>query len=415
MKAYVIITLNLCAMHGANMYIYNKTEYLKQNGYRVYVYSAEQGEILIGGLKEYKGLQSPCLRFYPGIFSCDKVQRIISDICINIDAAHCEEIIVESTNIYSALWGEILAQKLKCKHLVFILQERFDFSEPEKEFLRFKLKRKELAGINEFSVGKMLEDENIPFDKSMQVSAYCNNTIDECKDEISKRLKPDAYLTIGSIGRLEKPYVLPLAEQLSFYCKSHSGSLFNIVFVGGTRNIKQIDRITHIFKECSNVNLVLTGAQFPIPRSFVDNCDLFISAAGSAYATYCCGCPTITLNPSTGGLIGIPGLTIQEGEYTIYTSNYPVSEIGSMIDYLMNNLDKIKHSDIFSDGTYKKQMEDEFYRQLSYVGHSSHKEYFDTCSIQFSEKSYRPFNILGRFVSEHLLYKVLVFARKFFK
>ena len=214
MKTYIIITMNLCTMHGANMYIYNKTQYLKENGYKVIVFSAEQGEIVIPGLKEYKHYQETFLRFYPGCFTNNRAEQYIELMREKIGIDDYNDIIVESTNIYSALCGEMLAKRLNCKHLAIILQERFGYSDAEREFLRFKVRRHELSGINQLAVRRMLEDESLPYDESMQVIAHCNNTIDNCEDEITPKLDHNATLTIGSIGRLEKKYVLPLAEQL---------------------------------------------------------------------------------------------------------------------------------------------------------------------------------------------------------
>ncbi len=414
MKAYIIVTLNLCTMHGANMYIYNKTQYLKEHGYRVFVYSAEQGEIVIPGLREYAPYQSPYLRFYPGCFSKGKIRQLLKKIRSDIGADQYEEIIVESTNLFSALWGELLSEQLKCKHLVFILQESFDYTKSEQEYLRFKFSRHELAGINPFSVRKMLADENLPVDDSAYILAYCNNSIDDCEDQISPRLNSHAALTIGSIGRLEKKYVLPLAAQLREYCQKRPDKVFNIVFVGGTREQKQIHRIEDLFKECRNVNLVLAGVQFPVPRSFADRCDFFISAAGSARATYYYNYPTICLNPGAGDIIGIPGLTCQD-DYTIYSSCAPISKLEEYIALLLEKKEEIQFTGSMDDGSYKREMTAEFDRQLRFLDLCSDFRYYDTYKIKFESRSYRPFNVLGKFVHAQLLYDGLVLARKLLK
>ena len=163
------------------------------------------------------------------------------------------------------------------------------------------------------------------------------------------------------------------------------------------------------------MNLILTGTLFPIPRSFVDQCDLFISAAGSAWATYYLERPTIFMNPSTGDIIGIPGLTCNKEDFTIYSSNYTVSEIGSLIDLLMENHDKIKYTGIMKDGSYQKVMNDEFDRQLQFVHLCNKYQYYDTSNIRFSERSYRPFNTLGRIISPQIMYKGLTFVRRLIK
>ena len=307
MKAYVIVTLNLCAMHGANMFIYNKVQYLKNHGWKVFVFSAEQGEILIPGLREYQNDQISTIRFYPACFSQKQIGRVLDQIEQRVREAGCDEVMVESTNLISALWGELIAQRLGGKNMAYILQERFGVTSEMKKFLRFKLSRHELAGIAKESVSKMLGDPELPFDDSMHIVAYCTNSIDICEDTVTPQLNPDADLTFGSIGRLEKLFVHPMIQQLQAYFLQHSDQTFNLVMLGGTRAQKCYQQIRDAMEPCKNVTLVFTGYIFPIPKSFVDRCDLFLSAAGSAIATYHMRRPTIEMNPTTGDIIGALG------------------------------------------------------------------------------------------------------------
>ena len=415
MKAYIIITLNLCAVHGANMYIYNKVRFLKERGYETYVYSAEQGEIPIFGLREYRKYQSPYFRFYPACFRNKTVQGVIRKIREDIRADECEECIVETSNIYSALWGEILAKDLHCRHLAFIMQEEFGYSESEKRFLRFKLGRHELAGISDSSVSRMLEDDTIPFEENMHVRAYCNNTIDDCEDTISPLLDPGACLTVGSIGRLEKGYVLPLMRRLREIFDASPGKKYNLVMIGGTRANNQIKEIRNVFKDSPNVNLILTGFLFPIPSTFVEKCDIFISASGSAQATYYRKRPTIKINPKTGDFVGIIGLTYTEGQYDLYSANYPLSELKELMDMAISKKDEIRFTDDMEDGSYGRKMDTEFTRQLEMVRLEPSFDYYDTYLVRFEGKLYRPFNVLGKVLGVNFLYKSLVYARKIIK
>ena len=323
------------------------------------------------------------------------MEGIIQEILSEVQPDQFDSICIESTNIFSALWGELLAKELHCKNMVFT--------------------RHELAGIAQQSVSRMLNDDTIPFDDSMHIRAYCNNSIDSCPDEITPLLKPDAELTIGSIGRLDKKYVLPLANRLNQYCLDHSPALYNVVFIGGTRSFKQQKELEVLFQNTKNVNLILTGIQYPIPRSFVDKCDLFISASGSANATYYCKRPTIKLNPESGNPIGIIGLTYSLGEYSMYSSNYEINELDQLIDLAISKKKDIKYIDDMDDGSYTRQMEGEFKRQIQLADLCPELEYFDTYVIKFSSKEYRCFNYLGKIMDIGALYRCLVLARKILK
>lgn len=418
MNTYVFVTLNLCAMHGSNMYLYNKTNFLKEKGWRVFVFSAEQGKILIAGLREYQKYQIPALRFYPGCFSSKQIEKTLkrmTDVIGLISSGGNDRIIVESTNLISSLWGEILAERFNCKNLAYILQERFGYSNSEKDFLRFKLKRHELAGIVNNSVEKMLKENGLPFREDMRIRAFCSNTIDNCEDTISPRLNPNAQITIGSIGRLEKPYVIPFIKSLRQFIHTKQDVQFNLVMIGGTRAKKKYQQIKDLMKEEKNLSLLFTGYMFPIPQTFVQSCDLFISAAGSASATYYQKRPTIRLNPDNGNIVGITGLTYQMGDLDTFANTFPLSDLGKMIDLALEKRNEIIYTNSTQDGSYNRIMEEEFDKVIQFIELSKPGEYYNTLGIKYSDHAYKPFNILGRIISPSVMYRTLELVRKIVK
>ena len=211
--------------------------------------------------------------------------------------------------MHAALWGEMLAQKLNCRHFAFMMQESFHYYQKEKLFIRFNLDRHEVAGISKSSVNKMLGDDSLPFNESMHIRALYTNTIDDCEDTISQKLDPSADVSVCTIGRLEKPYVLPMMQQLHIWFAEHVQKKFNFVVVGGTTDDSLYKKIQAIFSKDPNVNLIFTGYTFPIPKSLVDKCDVIVSASGSAQAAYNQKRPTIRVNPIMADIIGIVGLT----------------------------------------------------------------------------------------------------------
>lgn len=415
MKKYVFITLNLSAMNGADMYIYNKTCYLKEKGYEVFVFSGVQGEVMIHGLSEYKKYQNGYLRIYPGSFKKKNVEETLEWIKECCNTSDDDEIMVESSNIISAMWGELVAEKLNCRHLAILLTERFSFTDAEKAFIRYKLERHELSGIAKESVFRMLGDPELKAGDDSYISASCANTIDQCEDTISDKLDINADHTYCSIGRLDKKYVLPLAGQLSTIFKRHEHEKYNLVLIGGTRSDKQAAAVRAVFSDNENVNLIMTGAMFPIPIDFVKRCDLFISASGSANASFLQKMPTIRLNPDSGAIVGIPGLTYDYGIQNVFESNYQLSELENMIDKIDAEKDNIRYVDNLTDGTFKKNMATEFERQLSFGHESAVGMYYDTYLVKHENKNYKAFNILGKFMSGDKIERSMEFMRKILK
>lgn len=76
-KVYILIMYNLCIMHGANMYAYNKVRYVRDRGYEPFVYSVEKGNVFIPGLREFQKYQIEEMRFYPGCLKRSDVDKII--------------------------------------------------------------------------------------------------------------------------------------------------------------------------------------------------------------------------------------------------------------------------------------------------------------------------------------------------
>lgn len=61
---------------------------------------------------------------------------------------------------------------------------------------------------------------------------FCSNVIDE-NDEINIDLKRADY-TILSIGRLDKPYIQTLLNELICFIGLHPQTRFNLIFIGGS-------------------------------------------------------------------------------------------------------------------------------------------------------------------------------------
>ena len=374
MKTYVFIIRRICNITGAQQYVYNKVNYLENKGWRVLVFSSIHGTILIHKFEEYKKYIIPTLYFSPSVFRKGQVKSTINRILAEIGDCQGDDCVIESDSLPRAIWGELVASRLNCRHLAFFMQEWHHYDNEMKSFLRFKYDRHELAGITKDSIHQMFGDDNVEARDDTRIAAYCNNVIDNCEDKYSQLLDDKADYTFGSIGRLNKPCVPAIVDGFCSYVNLHHDKRFNIVMIGGSLVRGKMEYVRQRLTKCGNVNLVLTGDVYPIPLAFAKRIDVFVSTAGSANATFLAGFPTIKLNPETGAPVGILGLDDMTGK-SMYDSSSDMT-IEGCIDRSIKNRDKIEYRGDLGDN-YNKMMYNEFERQLSFVLCSTKNEYYN--------------------------------------
>lgn len=410
MKKYVFITMNIGGINGAEQYIYNKMNYLKQKGCQVFIFSGRPGKILIDGFLEYKNLVNPALRFYPSCLNRRQREKTLRWICSVVDLKAGESCVIESSNVTSALWGEQVAKILGCKHLPIIMQENHNYNAAMREFLKFKLQRHELSGIFEDSVSKMLNVPDLPFRPDMRARAFCNNVVQDCEDRFSQQFDQTADYTFGSIGRLEKEYVPVLIGQLCAYFSGHPDKRFNLLLIGGCADKRRLGKIKEAVGQCGNVTLVMTGNLYPIPRKLVKRADLFVSAAGSAAVSYYEGVPTIRIQHVSAEPLGIIGYDYMLGR----NKNLVPLEDRSLIDcieqILSNSLD-IQYIDDF-EASYNKDMYAEFDRQMQFGEGQETPQYYDVSKVAYTQMLYKLCTVVCKVFGVKTAYAILECIRK---
>lgn len=378
-KKYIFITMTISGMGGAEQYLNNKVKYLKNKGYEVFVLSGLLREILIEALREYENFVLPALMYSPFFFSDSEVEKTLAKAIDFIQFGEEDVCLIESTSIAASEWAEMLAKTLSCKHVIFNLQESHNYSSEEKDFLRFKLDHKELSGITKDSVRMMIPNYSFEYEPWMHIKAYCSNVVDDCEDKYSSLLWPDADITFGSIGRLEKSCVSPIIDQIIRYADLNKSKKINVLMIGGSKERRVINRIKDRLSSHDNCNLVITGLIYPIPRSLVNNTDIFISTAGSAAVSYYENKPTIKVHPFSGKPIGILGYSYVFGK----ASMYDVCENQSILDMIEQILEgdiKIEYQSDYNK-SYLDQMEQEFNRQIE-IASWENGTYYDTRNLK---------------------------------
>lgn len=415
MNCYIFIAMSICDIGGSEQYINNKKKYLKECGFDVFVFSGLTRNVLIEGLKDDKKYIIPSLMYSPCYFSKREKRSIVSRISQIVHPQQYRRILIESDGIDEAEWGEIIARFLNAKHIVLNVQEKHNYSNPEVRFLDWKYHRHELYGITKESVDMMIHKKNSNKLYNTVFDALCSNVVEDGKNPYSRRFISDADLSIGSIGRLEKEYVIPMLNRIIEYASLHNSMKFNLVLIGGSKEKRIISNIVSTVKKQKNINLIITGLLFPIPRDLLRACDLFISTSGSASVTYNEEIPTIKIHPVSAKPCGIVGLSFDLEIDSMYNTLDDTS-----YEELINQIAHQKSMIIYPADPYKQyfqKMSDEFDRQLGFFEYSNSKRYYNVSIINKKPNSLKVvfYYLLGRVLGGRRMQIVLEEIRKVLK
>lgn len=335
MKYYLFLTTSILNIGGGHIYTLNKIKYLKSVGYDTDLFHADMqtGEIVIKNLIPYKKngdwhLQYPCY-----FFGEIKQKEIIEIICNKIPKGY-DEIIVESQTMNCATWGELIAKELGGKHFVYLLAEQPRI--PNKgvyKFLKFKLGRKELVGIQPDSIPTLFK--NWTAEKVSNTNfliAHCSNVVQDISYNKDLNEFKNTDFVISSIGRIDKLFLIESLYQIVNYVNKHKNKTFSILLIGGT-SVKSIQkRIEMMFKNVPNVKLHITGLIYPIPQELIMLADVFISSSGSALLSYSLGKPTISIDGNDNKPIGVVGYTTDN---TLFRSMEPIIELEELLTKIL--------------------------------------------------------------------------------
>jgi hypothetical protein len=361
-RTYIFLTRRITEVGGAEQYIANKAGFLKESGWRVFVFSGRPGTIRIDEFREYAPFILPELAYSPDFYPRRRVEAILEKILAAV--GDCGDgCIIQSDAGIRAIWGELLAPRLGARHLAFLLQEEHRYSDALRRFLRFKYERHELAGIVKNAVAKMLDDDSIEPRTDTAISTFCNNVVEDVPEAFTAQLDSSATRTIGSIGRLEKPCVRPILDGILRYSDRHPAETLNLVLVGGAPTPARESGIKALFSGHPRIRLLVTGNLHPIPKRLLDRIDAFVSTAGSARVSFRAGRPTVLVHPVSGVPAGIPGLDFDYARNTMYDAR-PELSVEGCLERIFAGRDEIHFPP--PPVAYRKFMHAEFERQLAF-------------------------------------------------
>ena len=360
MNCYIILG-TFFDMGGGQLYTKNKVNYLKEHGWKVFVYTGRNGQLYIDDLKEYKNNFIEELNYLPFYFNSNTVDKVLNRI-INDCKGNYEYVVVETHKQPMAIWGELIAKRINGKHILLDLDEDFKiFEDWYYPFIDFKHKRRELAGINELSLQKMFKDYKTITDKeNYHLFFPATNSIEETDNGLIRNCK-EADINLGTISRLDKDYLMPMMHEIVSFCRKHRDKKVNLFVVGGAKDNRYAEEIVEIGAEANNLSLHMLGYLSPIPKRLIEIVDVFIGTAASAVMTAEVGKVTIAVDTINCKPIGIMGINASSTTFSCDEAEW--DKLCDYLDYIFfEESVKMLESKICNDrfmGIDKNEMIDE--------------------------------------------------------
>ncbi len=292
------------------MFTYNKFRYLSSHGWDVNVFFCnEANSFLLHDLEQFKENRIPDLIYGISYLPNREQDRIVHRITEGITKD--DEVVVESHLYNLGIWGELIAARTGAKNILNYMEENIaQVNDDEVAYLEYKMKRYEIlnASVKSFHryFGcKYKEEYAVYTHKYMRV--FCSNVVTHTVQ--SDYRFPKADYNILSIGRIDKPYVLPTFSEVKKFVQMHPEMTFNMIVIGGAPKVDAEKKIRGLFKDISNVHLYMLGYMYPVPSNLIDMNDVAIATANSILVPSNEGVPTIAIDIHDNLPIGIYGRT----------------------------------------------------------------------------------------------------------
>lgn len=386
MKEYIILTPEIGNVGGAQIYVRNKKKYMEEQGFNVIVFYFTQSPVYIQDLKNC-GCCVSDISLPPSYYHKKKQNQIILNMLNEISG---DNAIIESHTIALSLWGETLANRIHGKNFTFLLQEKFGvYDTCVYQYFDFKLKRKELVGINSDSIHDLMKPYmEIERSNDFTLPAECTNSVENVGYDSSILINDSSFLRVACLGRLEKTYVLESVKAIVRFCKKNPDKKIQLILIGGGDRSK-IDEYLNQNNQVNNFQLSVTGYIYPIPSALLNEMDFAMAGSGAAYALRNNGVITLSLNPD-GKPLGILGITTdsaQIGEISEKTIDEWIYEV---INHSYS-IDEMHATEPFYD--YKKYflIHDEYLK-----GSSQTKEYYNVQKVAIDKYKRLIYLLIGR-------------------
>lgn len=366
-------------MGGSEMFTSNKVEYLRSHGWSVKVFfSCSNKTIKLDNLRQFSSNCIPEIGFAVYFIRKHKRDHIIERICEGIEKG--DETIVESHLLGLGYWGELVAKKCGGRNILNAMEENINpLSNKEADFVEFKLKRWEILNASIKSLHRYFNNrykEEYAFYTHNMMQAYCSNvTID---DNTFKLNLPSADYNIMSIGRLDKPYIKLMFDEVLFFAMKYPLKRINILIIGGSPDGTIEKKIKNQFNDILNVSVLFYGYLFPIPNKLIQAADASIAMANSILVTSDQGIPTIALDIHDLKPIGV----FERTTFNQFSrDSEPIQKISKLLEEILIYK---KHSKMPPKKIdVNKKLEEVFEKQIHFLDLSAKEsiEHYDIDSI----------------------------------
>jgi len=338
MRTYVLFTFAIYGIGGTQIYARNKMLYMQNKGWQTCMVTTEPGtEILVKEMSPYTNGVFPELMLNPYVYTPWKRRKIITRVIeyIRCFAPEGSEIVIESNFMAITPWAELIAAKLNAQNFIFLIQEDYNLkSKKILDFFSYKYDRRELAVNTPEALSILFKNyREIPDDEHRFLNAFCSNTVENCSS-ILENVLIDADYNIGSIGRLNKPFVLPMIKDVIKYVQQHPRLKYNFIFFGGSPYPEDIESIRQACKKVDNFNLIITGPLFPVPLCDIQKMDVCISSAGACWSSSNAGVLTISIDAMDFKPIGVIDITTNN---CIHRGDSEIIPLGDLLDDILLN------------------------------------------------------------------------------
>ena len=307
-KIYIFVAHTICPIGGMEMYTAGRAKYLESCGWKVYILSPEpmNAKTLIPSLEKYLKVGGGCefLIKPPYKFRSYEQESALNIMIKKLNLPNLKncEIVVESCSGARTCWAELLAAKLKARHIFIASEEdyRQDWQIYDEilPFMYFKLMRNEMVTDDEtarrlFNGYKNVKEPLIKFPALIREQDAVQDVDFPQIDQIQK-----LDWNICHIGRVTKTFVPYFIEGVAELAKRYPDKNINLMFVGdieGRRNF-----IMKTFEGIDNVQITALGSLVPIPRILFSKIDVVCGIAQSA--RFAANEGTLTIVGSTDNL-----------------------------------------------------------------------------------------------------------------
>lgn len=312
MKKYIFFTADIYSVGGMQSYVAGKAKYLKENGFKVFVFycSNSKDDISFPALREYEGGNLKWLAVFPNQLLDTTVKLSLTKMEKIVGNDEDDQIFIESHYDKAAIWGELLASKMKAKHVCLncneVFRGRYKHYVDYMGFFWFKYNRNELAGISAKSMKLLFEGfYDVNESEELVFSAKPDDPVQDVYNEKVNNVCKDEE-NICYIGRIEKECFEFITQGVFAYAKKYPQTKIQYIIVGQSSSYK-MNQIIDMFINLKNVKITFLGNLVPIPRSLFDKVDVVAAAAGCATLSAKEGVFTIVADANTGESNGVLG------------------------------------------------------------------------------------------------------------